>query len=336
MNGLANAILTLLLSWLRIIINRFWSLISSETGTSFYTFLANHWLTILLVLLVGGFVVDRIIYFIRWRPFRVWLRRRGYGKAKQAEAEPPQQPFEPAASAVAQQPVLQPVMQEETGWPAGDTNFYHPASSVQPAQTAIYPRQQVDRAAYMPPISNVEPVFDEEATLWAEADPLVVDPQPTRLQPPVSMQAAQADFIQPAPQEQPYTSFQEESTYVPDPEELYLPDGQPVHPGLATDVLRRNMGLHHNDEATEPYTGSDVTYEPAGGSPSPIAFTPFTMQAEKQTQPKKKRNPFKSLMQLMGEESTRPSIRDLQSTVDVRTAFHEPVFPQQNHSEEDE
>jgi hypothetical protein len=43
-----------------------------------------------------------------------------------------------------------------------------------------------------------------------------------------------------------------------------------------------------------------------------------------------------NLMRLVGDESTRPSIKDLQSTVDVRTAFHEPVFPKQTFPEEDE
>lgn len=344
MNGLANAILTLLLSWLRIIINRFWALISSESGTSFYTFLANHWLSVLLVLLVGGYLLDRIIYLIRWRPFRVWMRRRGIGKQAQQEPDVPMQRYEPAAPAGVLYPE-EPVPQaQETVWPAEETNIYHPQPVQQPSPTAVYPRRQVDRAAYMPPIDNVEPVFDEEETAWAQADQLVVDPQPTRSQPAVSdryMQDVQAGFARPVAPEQLYPSFhhEEQNTYTPDPQELPAQDGQPVHPGLDTAALRLNMGLAHSEAPEESYPAYEEYDEYAEPEPAqtPYAsgFTPFTQKAARET-PKKSRNPFLNLMRLVGEDSAKPSIHDLQSTVDVRTAFHEPVFPNQNHPEEDE
>lgn len=340
MNGLANAILTLLLSWLRIIINRFWSLFNSESGTSFYTFLANHWLSVLLVLLVGGFVLDRIIYLIRWRPFRVWLRRRGIGSRKAKEPDLPQELYEPAVPAGVTQPPEPLPMDEAPVWPASDTNIYHPQQ--QPAQTSVYARQPVDRARYMPPMDNVEPVFDDEETVWAEADQLVAAPQPTRAQPAVSdryMQDVQAGFARPVSPEQLYpTHWQDpQESYVPDPQELYSPDGQPIHPGLDTDALRRNMGLNNGEPYPQDYDryAEPEAYHPVQEAPAAVAFTPFTQKADREM-PKKSRNPFQSLMRLVGEDSARPSIKDLQSTVDVRTAFHEPVFPKQNLSEEDE
>ena len=86
MNGFANAILTLLLSWMRVLVNDLWRLLSSEDAGIFYRFLAANWKMIVLILCAGGFVIDRIVYLIRWRPYYVWssklgrLRRRRAGR----------------------------------------------------------------------------------------------------------------------------------------------------------------------------------------------------------------------------------------------------------------
>ena len=86
MNGFANAILTLLLSWMRVLINDLWRLLSSEDAGILYRFLAANWKLVVLILCAGGFVIDRIVYLIRWRPYYVWssklgrLRRRRAGR----------------------------------------------------------------------------------------------------------------------------------------------------------------------------------------------------------------------------------------------------------------
>ena len=50
MNGFANAILTLLLSWMRVLVNDLWRLLSSEDAGLFYRFLAANWKVIVLIL----------------------------------------------------------------------------------------------------------------------------------------------------------------------------------------------------------------------------------------------------------------------------------------------
>ncbi len=352
MNGLANAILTLLLSWLRVIINRFWSLVNSETGTSFYTFLSQHWLTILLVLLVGGFLVDRLIYLIRWQPFRVWFGRKWKSTDTQETYDPyPAQAYQqqpPVADPAYLQPAppaepgyAQPAPAAEPHWQPEATNLY-PSASPRPAETTVYAPPVVDRSAFMPPMDHVEPVFDEDTTSWADSDALVTAPSPTRTQPPVTdryMQDVQAGFARPIPPEQLYAAPVQEAQQ-PLPQEPWQPDtyaapqeAQPVHPGLDTDVLRRNMGLSRNDE-----TPMDMQWyddEPVYGDSVPMAgFTPFTQKAGTEETQKKNRNPFLNLMRLVGDEAAKPSIKDLQSHVDVRTAFHDPVFPQQSYEEE--
>ena len=84
MNGFANAILTLLLSWMRVLVNDLWRLLSSEDAGLFYRFLAANWKVIVLILCAGGFVIDRIVYLIRWRPYYVWSSR--LGRLKRARA----------------------------------------------------------------------------------------------------------------------------------------------------------------------------------------------------------------------------------------------------------
>lgn len=89
MNGFTNAILSLLLGWLRSLFNAVWSLLGSDDGGMLINLLRNNWKVIFLILCVGGFIVDRLIYLIRWRPYYVWEARR---RRRHAEAEEPESP----------------------------------------------------------------------------------------------------------------------------------------------------------------------------------------------------------------------------------------------------
>lgn len=369
MNGLANAILTLLLSWLRVIINRFWSLVNSETGTSFQQFLSKNWPTILIVLLVGGYLLDRIIYLIRWRPFQVWLRRRK-GKAQQPEADMPR--YSPAeAQAAGNQPYFDPYQPPHN---AGEEEPYAGAVAYSrkdtdvPERTAVYAHSAATRSAYMPPIENVNPVFDEEQPMWAESDPLVAAPSHTRTTPPVSeeyIQDMKAGFARPLLPEQYYAPqptrieppvygeydvaaepvfadpiFTQPLPYAPPIPEPEYPGihsasaAQPVHPGLDPDALRRNMGLTQAPDQPEPdLPGEEEEFltEP----PIVTEFKPFSQMPKQEEEQKKSRNPFLNLMRFVGDDGARRSIHDLRQTVDVREAFHEPVFPVQNDPDEE-
>ena len=76
MNGFTNAILSLVLGWLRSLLNAVWALLGSEDGGMLITLLRDHWKLIFLILCVGGFILDRTVYLIRWRPYAVWAARR--------------------------------------------------------------------------------------------------------------------------------------------------------------------------------------------------------------------------------------------------------------------
>jgi len=87
MNGFANAILSLLLGWLRSVFNAVWVVLGSDGGGDALRFLRENWQLVFLILCVGGFVVDRVIYWIRWRPDYVWAARRERRRRMSEEAE---------------------------------------------------------------------------------------------------------------------------------------------------------------------------------------------------------------------------------------------------------
>lgn len=332
MNGLANAILSLLLGWLRTLITRFWNIITSEDGSAFLTFLSNNWLKILLILCVGGFVIDKVIYLIRWQPFRVWQHRR---RRRKGNADEPI----PEADYSAHQPPLR--------YDSYEPAAYQPPLVTQPAQPIQEPQwypeggdtRRADRPnlaqatnIYTPParstFQDIEPVFEPEQDDWHQADHLVTSPL--------------APFLQPAQEDEPVREPQVSAQYLKDmqdgyarplpPEQLYgaaKPNAEstPVHPGLDTSVFFKNVGLEPQEQpAAEAVQPQNVT-------PAVITTAPVSAAAQPET--KKPRNPFLNLARLIADdEDRRPSLQDLQPKADAGSTFHEPVFPQYLNEEE--
>ena len=276
MNGLTDAILSALLSWIRVLIANLWSMVSSENGSTWYQFFAAHWLKIVLALCVGGYVVDRIIYFIRWRPHYVWLSRLNRTRNSSQETEHPQQEW-------VQEPMAHP-----SAWQANDVS-YAPAK---PQQESFVPAEPTQVYA---PVQ--EPVlFDDNDHTWDETWP-APEPQPQRSNAAAYYRDVQSGFAPPIP-----------------PEQLYAP---PVHPGLNENAFRQNFGLEKPEERPV-----SVVHAPA--------FRPFTASPEYE-QPQADRplaRLAKRARNLVGADPDHElSIRDLQPTVDVAKAFHEPVYP---------
>lgn len=282
MNALTDVILSSLLSWIRVLIANLWSMVSSENGGAVYQFLSAHWMKILLVLCIGGYAVDRIVYFFRWRPHYVWLSRlnrlnRLRGK-NQEDASPPQE--------------WQPEPQEQqAAWKPLYGASFAPSYTQQEDDVSAKPTQ-----VYAP---VQEPVyFDENEDGWEDAWPDPEPQQPQHADAAAYYRDVQAGFAPPVP-----------------PEQLYTPS---VHPGLKENVFRQSIGLEESEPQPVP-----VRRAPA--------FQPFTAFQEQSLS--KADNPFARLAKrardLMGTDADHElTIRDLQSTVDVSQAFHEPVYPQ--------
>lgn len=78
MGTIADSLFTVLMSWVRALVNAIWALFSADSPT-LLAFLGQHWLAIALVIVVVGLVVDRLVWLIRWRPYHLLamrLRRR--------------------------------------------------------------------------------------------------------------------------------------------------------------------------------------------------------------------------------------------------------------------
>ena len=74
----STAVMNLMLGWLKGIANWVLSLfdLAGSTGFSPLAWLAENWLTALIVLLVTGVVMDLLIWLIRWRPHWVWFNKK--------------------------------------------------------------------------------------------------------------------------------------------------------------------------------------------------------------------------------------------------------------------
>ena len=269
MNGFANAILTLLLSWMRVLINDLWRLLSSEDAGILYRFLAANWKLVVLILCAGGFVIDRIVYLIRWRPYYVWSSKLGRLRRRRAGRHGGMEASEAEAAYPAQEPPVpddpDPYAPEafgETYVPDFDaTRAYAPAADFAPAPqspgmdqaTVQYaPLEQGPFYApytqpYQPP-QDLDPVFDDAEDRWEEGDALV---RPLWDNPAEGMDSSFG-----APRPEPLQSIRDMQVgFAPPkpPEELYAPpaapvpppavESTPVHPGLDAEEFRERLGL---------------------------------------------------------------------------------------------
>lgn len=143
-----------------------------------------------------------------------------------------------------------------------------------------------------------------------------------------------------APRPEPIQSIRDmQAGFAPPkpPEELYAPppaaEASPVHPGLDAEAFRERLGL------TQPPPLSPTAEEEAPDRQAarpvmqPLVFRPFTMREGAQTSTSSGsalKRLAKKARDLVGvdDEEHRPTIHDLQPTVDVTQAFHEPVYPQ--------
>ena len=368
MNGFSNAILSVLLGWLRALLNSVWQLLGSEGSGSFFQFLRDHWTTVALVLIVGGFIVDRVVYFLRWRPDYLWRSRKRHASEPAAYEEqdvpyednpppfdastrayqpivneqyaPPAPPYEYAAyqPPAAPAPQYEEPMQVETPYPHDSLPADGPVTTFAPPATYA--------KTFSAPLAN-DPLsddtrFDEDLSAWSEPTrvgesyfapqitPLAQNPAqgmtPTfgaaQPEPTAYLQDVQAGFAPPPSPEQLYRRH-------PIVEEPAV--ATQVHPGLDPQVLQQNIGLTVNEQ----YDDQPRTDAYAG-------FVPFT-EAQPEAQPTRTGNAFssfakkaRSLVGGMDDEVNPLSIRDLQSNVDVKSAFHAPVYPKRKPEREDE
>lgn len=344
MNGFANAILSLLLSWIKVIINQFWNLLSSETGEQLVSFLSQNWWIIVLVLCGGGLLIDLIVYMLRWRPDIVWRNRRrkkheqwdqeyedaqpeGYHWESYSDPYPDEDVvYRGSRSAGYATAGFQPVR----GKRALDVETQRIAPYVTPPAQQMNYAPSVQPAPAKEDTQDFDPVFDEDAPIqWADGDTMVASPAPAAMSPTFGV-----------PQQKPASYFRDvQAGYAPPipPEQMYAPQVPgpenvgPVHPGLDADSLRKNIGLTPAGALPEDHPAEEEEQVIAINT-NPLMET--DTQARSQTFFTTLARKARDLMG-SGEENKR-TIYDLQPPVDMRSGFREPAYPKPLSNKEDE
>lgn len=365
MNGFTNTVLTLLLGWVRSLLNGVWSLLSSDGGSELMGFLRENWLYLFIALCVGGFLVDRIVYLVRWRPYYVWnaqlerLRQRlGKAPADEYDAaydESPydRQPYEsPDAEPLYDAPYDEPYDEPYEEQPPYDDAYGAPYAESQPLAYA----PPYDAPYAPPPEARSAGGYAQPPTeaAWAQPESTRVYDRPPDEPAPLPQYLNPAQGLEPvfgAPQPEPIDYLRDvQAGFAPQPtpEELYpgpptdaesetqpaLPEpGEPVHPGLDLETFQQNIGLSHEEldapaqEDSPPVDFPDSTYvryyDSQAGKPVAKPKTGLSALAQK-------------ARSLVGSDDENLSIHDLQPPVDIRQAFHAPVYPKKYNNKGEE
>lgn len=88
MTGIGEIAYTVLLGWMRALVDWIWSMVSGTGNSGVWSWFLSNWKLWLLILIVGGLVVDWLMWVMRWRPYRVLMDRFRRKPAKEAEAAP--------------------------------------------------------------------------------------------------------------------------------------------------------------------------------------------------------------------------------------------------------
>lgn len=95
MGQFAGTLFRLLLGWVQTAVAWLWNLVTSADVSVGLRWLLDNWLPLLLLLCIGGLLVDFLVYLLRWQPYRVWrsFLQRMSGKAEEQPEEDPVQPI---------------------------------------------------------------------------------------------------------------------------------------------------------------------------------------------------------------------------------------------------
>ena len=275
MNGFTNAILSLLLGWLRSLFNTVWALLGSESSGTALNFLRENWKMIFLVMCVGGYLVDRIIYLIRWRPYYVWSARRQRRRQRVDELNSSPAPETGRYTDAYARPRYAPADEPAQDDYAGATNRYRPLAQPNPA--GAYAERQV-QAESLPTDNYALNAFAPQA----QGQPYTGAPSPyappasppyraTAYAPQRQAVPAAQELFRPAAQPQQYAAPSQPQPYAPASQPRASRAQQP-DPSYRQPVAYRGDPLPFSPDASFAPT---VSYT-AVPFHTPIAPEPFT------------------------------------------------------------
>lgn len=328
MNSFTNTILTLLLGWLRTLLNAIRDFVSSDSSTAFFDFFRQNWRALFLVLCIVGFSLDIVVYLARWRP-RMLSRRRRRRRAPEHAPLPeaydggdygPDYGTEDEIAYAADSPAI-PTREYA---PA----FDDPENGYGAAPTAQYQIQsrQNTQTQNVPPatLPYTTPYFAPEANAYRESAPALYTDSPAPDAPytadqPQRFAFGMAPSFGSAQSEPPAYHYQRDAAPSFAPPQ-YAQDYGPA------DSFAPPGGKPAGGEPMEPQ---------AYDSPSPY-FRPFSDRGEPRFSPQRTRGlgaVAKKARTLFNADEAYDSMsyQDLQPTVDVSKAFHSPVYPEKKN-----
>ncbi|MED9820496.1 MAG: hypothetical protein U0J65_00490 [Christensenellales bacterium] len=108
MGTLADSLFTVLMGWVRALVNALWALFSADHTTTL-EFLGKHWLLIAGGLIAAGLVIDWIIWLLRWQPYHLWAQRaRRVLRIEEPEVQEEAEKGRARAAAMPQKRAMQP------------------------------------------------------------------------------------------------------------------------------------------------------------------------------------------------------------------------------------
>lgn len=95
MGQFAGTLFSLLLGWVQTAVSWLWSLATNADVHAWLRWLLDNWLAVVVLLCIGGVLVDFLVYLIRWQPYRVWrsFLRRLSGKEAETAGDTGDQPL---------------------------------------------------------------------------------------------------------------------------------------------------------------------------------------------------------------------------------------------------
>ena len=72
MGSFANSLFKIMLGWVQGAASAVWSAFTNENGSSFFSWIGQHWILLAVILCLIGLSADLCVYIFRWKPFKVW------------------------------------------------------------------------------------------------------------------------------------------------------------------------------------------------------------------------------------------------------------------------
>ena len=320
MGSFANSVFSVLLGWIRNLVTQGWSLLSNSENGGFLAWIGENWKVLVLVLCVGGMVIDFLVYLARWKPQKVWAsffrRLRGEG----VEADDPE--------AVAEEAVRKAEARKQFREPR------RPASRREDA------RQQT-RSAWLYPDGTARQAVGVEHEVPMENRPYVPSEQPPMTAPLPDSSALPEQYVNQFARPDSRLPYEAPAAnWVP----VIADAEQTVSLGAMGRSYRRTRSARHQETAAEiraPYEApaAIVLTDRLAGYPQPkeaAAATPAVRELPENEPDTMNRPPRKmaakvSAAALLGlhqdDDEVKLNYTPPAPAVDHREAYHAPVYP---------